>query len=251
MMTLKGKVAIVTGGSRDIGRFVSLKLAQEGARVVVNYLNSEADAQETQKLVQDAGGECILVRGDMTKWSDVQQLVQQTVEAFGGEIHIVANVAGGIFGRKPIEDQDEAWYDQIMDVNLKSVFFTTKAAVAYMKPGASIINFGSQAGRDGGGGGASLYATAKGAVMTYTRALAKELGPRGIRVNAVAPGMIATSFHDRFTKPEIREAVANSTPLRKQGTAAEVAELVAYLASDASSFITGANIDINGGTYFS
>jgi len=251
MMTLKGKVAIVTGGSRDIGRFVSLKLAQEGARVAVNYLNSEADAQETQKLVQDAGGECILVRGDMTKWSDVQQLVQQTIEAFGNEIHIIANVAGGIFGRKPIEDQDEAWYDQIMDVNLKSVFFTTKAAVAYMKPGASIINFGSQAGRDGGGGGASLYATAKGAVMTYTRALAKELGPRGIRVNAVAPGMIATSFHDRFTKPEIREAVASSTPLRKQGTAAEVAELVAYLASDASSFITGANIDINGGTYFS
>lgn len=250
-MTLKGKVAIVTGGSRDIGRFVSLKLAQEGARVAVNYLNSEADAQETRKLVQDAGGECIIVRGDMTKWSDVQQLVQQTVEAFGDEIHIVANVAGGIFGRKPIEDQDEAWYDQIMDVNLKSVFFTTKAAVAHMKPGASIINFGSQAGRDGGGGGASLYATAKGAVMTYTRALAKELGPRGIRVNAVAPGMIATSFHDRFTKPEIREAVANSTPLRKQGTAAEVAELVAYLASDASSFITGANIDINGGTYFS
>jgi 3-oxoacyl-[acyl-carrier protein] reductase len=251
MMRLQGKVAIVTGGSRDIGRFVSLKLAQEGAHVAVNYLNSESDALETRKQIEEAKGECILVRGDVTKWEDVQRIVQETIQAFGPQIHIVANVAGGIFGRKPIEEQDEAWYDQIMDVNLKSVFFTTKATVAHMPVGASIINFSSQAGRDGGGGGASLYATAKGAVMTYTRALAKELGPRGIRVNAVAPGMIATSFHDRFTKPEIRTAVAGSTPLRKQGEAAEVADLVVYLASDASSFITGTNIDINGGTYFS
>src|SRR5215211_1245954 len=111
-----------------------------------------------------------------------------------------------------------------------------------MLSGSAIINFSSQAGRDGGGGGASLYATAKGAVITYTRALAKELGPRGIRVNAVAPGMIATSFHDKFTKPEIRTAVAGSTPLRRQGEAREVADLVVYLASEQASFITGANI---------
>ena len=250
-MKLQGKVAIVTGGARDIGREVSLKLASEGAHVVINYLNSESEATETKALIEKNNGRCLLVKGDMTKWEDARQLVQAATEAFGNEIHILVNTAGGLFGRKTIEEQDEAWYDLVMNVNLKTVFMAIKATVGYMKSGASIINFSSQAGRDGGGGGASLYATAKGAVMTYTRSMAKELGPKGIRVNAVAPGMIATSFHDKFTKPEIRTAVAGSTPLRRQGEAREVADLVAYLASDDSSFITGANVDINGGTYFS
>lgn len=250
-MKLKGKVAIVTGGARDIGRAVSLKLAEEGAKVVINYFNTEEDALFTKKMITEAGGECIVVYGDMTKWEDAANVVNEGVKAFGDEIHVLVNIAGGLFGRKPIEEQDEAWYDLIMNVNMKTVFMGTKAVVSHMKAGGSIINFSSQAGRDGGGGGASIYATAKGAVMTYTRAMAKELGPRGIRVNAVAPGMIATSFHDNFTKPEIRTAVAASTPLRRQGEAGEVANLVAYLASEESSFITGTNVDINGGTYFS
>ena len=250
-MRLKGKLAIVTGGSRDIGRAVSVRLAKEGARVVINYLNSASEAEATKKIITEAGGEALLVRGDMTKWKDVQELVTKTTKTFGDQIDILVNVAGGLFGRKPIEEQDEDWYNLVMDVNLKTVFFATKAVCGHMPAGSSIINFSSQAARDGGGGGASLYATAKGAIMTYTRAMAKELGPKGIRVNAVAPGMIATSFHDKFTKPEIRTAVAGSTPLRKQGEAMEVADLVVYLASAESSFITGANIDINGGTYFS
>ncbi|RYY88740.1 MAG: glucose 1-dehydrogenase [Chitinophagaceae bacterium] len=250
-MKLQGKVAIVTGGARDIGRSVSIGLAREGAKVAINYLGSEEEAKETKRLIDEAGGTCILVQGDMTKWDSVKQLVADTQKAFGNEIHILANVVGGLFGRKTIEEQDEAWYDLVMDVNMKSIFFTTKATVGHMPAGSAIINFSSQAGRDGGGGGASLYATAKGAVMTYTRAMAKELGPRGIRVNAVAPGMIATSFHDKFTKPEIRTNVAASTPLRRQGDADDVANLVVYLASNESAFLTGTNIDINGGTYFS
>lgn len=250
-MRLKGKLAIVTGGSRDIGRAVSVQLAKEGARVVINYLNSASEAEETKKIITEAGGEVLLVRGDMTKWEDVQELVATATKEFGNQIDILVNVAGGLFGRKPIEEQDEDWYNLVMDVNLKTVFFATRAVCAHMPAGSSIINFSSQAARDGGGGGASLYATAKGAVMTYTRAMAKELGPKGIRVNAVAPGMIATSFHDKFTKPEIRTAVAGSTPLRKQGEAMEVADLVVYLASAESSFITGTNIDINGGMFFS
>ncbi|RYY96100.1 MAG: SDR family oxidoreductase [Chitinophagaceae bacterium] len=250
-MKLQGKVAIVTGGARDIGRAVSLQLAREGAKVVINYFGSEAEANETKKMIDEAGGTCLLVQGDMTKWESVQSLVEQTRAAFGNEIHILANVVGGLFGRKTLEEQDEAWYDLLMNVNMKSIFFSTKAVVAHMPAGASIINFSSQAARDGGGGGASLYATAKGAVMTYTRAMAKELGPRGIRVNAVAPGMIATSFHDRFTKPEIRSNVAAGTPLRRQGDASDVADLVVYLASSESAFLTGTNVDINGGTYFS
>lgn len=250
-MKLKGKVAIVTGGARDIGREVSLQLAREGAKVVINYYGSEAAAKETKELIETEGGEAITVQGDMTKWNEVEALVAETKKAFGDQIHVLVNVVGGLFGRKPIEEQDEAWYNLVMDVNMKSIFFTTKASIGAMPPGSSIINFSSQAGRDGGGGGASLYATAKGAVMTYTRAMAKELGPKGIRVNAVAPGMIATSFHDRFTKPEIRTNVAAATPLRRQGYAKDVADLVVYLASDDAAFLTGTNIDINGGTYFS
>jgi len=250
-MRLKGKIAIVTGGARDIGREVSVRLAEEGAKVVINYYGSKEEAEETKRLIENFDGECIVVQADMTRWEDVQKLVKESVARFGNEIHILVNVAGGIFGRKPIEEQDEAWYNLLMDVNLKSVFLSTKATVGYMPSGSSIVNFSSQAARDGGGGGASLYATAKGAVMTYTRALAKEFGPRNIRVNAVAPGMIATTFHDRFTKPEIRTAVANATPLRREGQAKEIADLVVYLCSEESSFITGTNIDINGGTYFS
>lgn len=127
----------------------------------------------------------------------------------------------------------------------------TKAVLPYMPSGGSIVNFASQAARDGGGFGALAYATSKGGVSTFTKGLAKELGPKGIRVNALCPGMISTGFHDTFTKPEIREKVASGTPLKREGQAAEIADLVTYLASDKASFITGTNIDINGGTFFS
>jgi 3-oxoacyl-[acyl-carrier protein] reductase len=149
-----------------------------------------------------------------------------------------------------MEEMDEQFWDFVIDVNLKSVFLVTKRVLQQMEAGASIINFASQAARDGGGPGAIAYATGKGAVLTMTRGLAKELGPKGIRVNSISPGMIATAFHDTFTKPEVRERVAGMTPLRREGQAAEVAELVAYLASDQASFITGSSVDINGGTYF-
>ena len=138
-----------------------------------------------------------------------------------------------------------------MDVNFKSAVFVTQAFKPLMGKGASIINFASQAARDGGGPGASLYAASKAAVMTFTRAMAKEFGPDGIRVNALCPGMIATKFHDDFTKDEVRTKVAAGTPLRREGNASEVADLVSYLASDESSFVTGNNIDINGGLAFS
>lgn len=251
MMKLTGKVAIVTGGARDIGRAVSVKLAREGAKVVVNYNSSVELAEETLALIQKAGGEGILVKADITKRQEVVQLVMEAKRAFGHEIHILANVAGGMVARKLITEMDEAFWDQVIGLNVKSAFLMTKEVVPYMPSGSSIINFSSQAGRDGGGFGASAYATSKGAIATFTRAMAKELGPKGIRVNAVDPGMIATTFHDAFTKPEVRTAVANSTPLRREGNASEVADLVAYLAGNESSFITGANIDINGGTYFS
>ncbi|MBA4141221.1 MAG: 3-oxoacyl-ACP reductase FabG [Segetibacter sp.] len=250
-MKLTNKVAIVTGGGRDIGKAVSLKLASEGAKVVLNYYGSEESANQTVNQIKVNGGEAIAVKGDMTRSADVVQLIEASKNAFGNEVHILVNVAGGLVARKTLEEMDEEFWDGVINLNLKSVFLLTKNVVPLMSKGATIVNFSSQAGRDGGGPGASAYATGKGAVTTFTRGLAKELGPKGIRVNAVCPGMIATTFHDTFTKPEVRINVANATPLRRQGEAKEVADLVAYLVSDEASFITGANIDINGGTYFS
>ena len=251
MNTLEGKVAIVTGGARDIGRAVSEALAARGAKVVVNYFNSPADGDATVKAIETAGGTAIAMRGDMTKQSDVENLVNQTREAFGDSIDILVNVVGGLVARKPLAEMDETFFDGVMKLNVTSTFLACKAVVPHMGDGGSIINFASQAGRDGGGPGAAAYATSKGAVMTFTRAMAKELGPSNIRVNCVCPGMISTTFHDTFTKDEVRANVAAGTPLRREGQAGEVADLVTYLASPESSFIAGASLDINGGLLFS
>ena len=250
-MNLKGKVAVVTGGGRDIGRAVCVKLAKEGAKVVVNYFDSDKDKDDTMNAVAAAGGEAIAVYADVTKQEDIDNMVAKTKEAFGDKVDILVNVAGGLFARKTLQEIDEKFFDLVMDVNFKSTVFVTKAFATLMGKGGSIVNFASQAGRDGGGPGAYIYASSKGAVSTFTRGLAKELGPQGIRVNALNPGMIATKFHDDFTKDQVRVNVANATPLRREGTAAEVADLVAYLASDEASFLTGNNVDINGGLAFS
>ena len=251
MENLNGKVAVVTGGARDIGKAISMSLAKAGAKVVVNYFNSELYGKETVLEIEKTGGTAVAIYADVTKQVDVDAMVKTTLDHFGPKIDILVNVAGGLFARKSIEEMDEDFYNLVMDVNLKSVFLVTKAIKPHMEKGGAIINFASQAGRDGGGPGAAIYAASKGAVITYTRALAKEFGPQGVRVNALCPGMIATKFHDDFTKDEVREKVAGSTPLRREGEADEVADLVVYLASDQSSFITGNNIDINGGLVFS
>lgn len=251
MSSLKGKVAIVTGGSRDIGRAISVKLANEGAKVIVNYYNSEVGAKETVDEIKSLGGEAIAVKADVSKLDDIMILKAKSVEAFGDKIDILVNNAGGLFARKSLQGLDESFYNLVMDVNFKSTVFVMQAFEPLMGKGASIINLSSQAARDGGGAGSSLYSSSKGAVSTFTRAMAKELGPKGIRVNAICPGMIATKFHDDFTKDQVRVDVANATPIRREGTAEEVADLVAYLASDESSFLTGNNVDINGGLAFS
>jgi len=250
-MPFKDKIAIVTGGGRDIGREISLKLAAAGAKVCINYANDEASAQATLAQITAAGGSAIVHRADVTDARAVEGLVAATQAAFGQRIDLLVNVAGGMVERRPLADIDEAFFHKVIDLNLTSTYLTTRAVVPHMEAGAAIVNFASQAGRDGGGPGAAIYATAKAGVMTFTRAMAKELGPRGIRVNALCCGMIATRFHDEFTKPEVRTAVAGATPLRRQGDAAEAADAALFLASGAASFMTGANIDVNGGTYFS
>jgi 3-oxoacyl-[acyl-carrier protein] reductase len=250
MYSLKGKVAIITGGARDIGRQASLKLAEAGAKVCINYNNNEAAAKETLEFIKTKGGEAVLAKADVTKAADVKKLVEACVNAYGNVIHILVNVAGGLMGRKLLADLNEEFWDAVIDVNLKSAYLAAREVVPHMIEGGAIVNFSSQAARDGGGFGGVAYAASKGGVLSLTRGLAKELGPKGIRVNCVSPGMINTNFHNTFTKPEVRANVAAATPLRREGEAKEVGDLVLYLASDASSFINGESVEINGGTYF-
>lgn len=251
MTDLTGKTAIVTGGTRDIGRACSIQLASLGANVVVNYNSNKAAGEETIAAIKAAGGNAILVKGDMTQKSDVDALVADAQSAFGDAIHILVNNVGGLVARKKLAEMDEAFFNKVMFLNVNSTFLATQAVVPHMPSGSAIVNLASLAGRDGGGGGASAYSTSKGAVITFTRSMAKELGPDGIRVNALCPGMIDTTFHDTFTPDHVRTHVENSVPLRRQGTSEDCAELVCFLASDTSSYITGANFDINGGMAFS
>lgn len=250
-MKFENKVMVITGGTRDIGKAISLKLAAEGAKVVINYFNNEANAAATKQAAEALGAQAITVRGDMSKQADVEALIHATTEAFGNKIDGLVNVAGGLVARKTIDEMDEDFFNQVMALNMNSTFLLTKACVPHMESGSAIVNLASQAGRDGGGPGASAYATSKGAVMTFTRSMAKELGPKGIRVNSLCPGMISTTFHDTFTNDTARQNVANSTPLKREGKSDEVADTVSYLLSDEASFVTGVNLDINGGLLFS
>jgi 3-oxoacyl-[acyl-carrier protein] reductase len=202
---------------------------------------------ETVATIVSNGGKASSFKADLTQAGDVDRLREYLIDYGGPRLDILVNNTGGIVGRKKLIDQDESFYHAVMDLNVKSLFLVTRAFVEMIPSGGSIVNVSSLAARDGGGGGASLYAASKGAITTYTRALAKELGPMGIRVNAVCPGLIDTTFHDLFTANEVRQKVAIATPLQREGTPDEVASLVVFLASDEASFITGANYDINGG----
>lgn len=249
-MALNGKTAIVTGGGRDIGRACALRLAQDGAQVAINYHASSEGAETAVAEIMAAGGKAFALQGDMTKAEDVQKLVDQTCATFGGAIDVLVHVTGGLVARKTFGQMDIAHWNAVMDLNVTSLFHLASAAIPHMPEGSSIVSFASQAGRDGGGPGAIAYATSKGAVMTMTRGMAKELGPK-IRVNAICPGMIDTDFHNIFTKDEVRKIVANAAPMKREGSPEDVANLTAFLASDQSAFMTGACVDINGGILFS
>lgn len=248
-MNLKGKAAIVTGGGRDIGRACVMRLAEAGAKVAINYHSSSEGADSAVKEIVAAGGQAFTMQGDMTKPADVKAFVERAVAEFG-KIDIVMPITGGIIARKTIAEMTLDHWQAVMDLNTTSAFLLIQAALPHIPEGGAIVNMASQAARDGGGGGAIAYAASKGAVLTMTRGMAKELGPK-IRVNALCPGMIDTDFHNVFTKPEVRTHVAGITPLKREGSSQDVANLAVYLASDEAAFITGACIDINGGLLFS
>jgi 3-oxoacyl-[acyl-carrier protein] reductase len=247
-MTLKGKTAIVTGGGRDIGRACAMRLAADGASVAINYFSSSDGADDAVAQIKKAGGNAFAMQGDMTSQADTKALADRTASEFGS-IDCLVNNAGGLVARVKVAEMTLEHFQKVMDVNLTSAFLMTNAVLQHMTSG-SVINIVSQAARDGGGPGATVYGASKGAMLTWTRGLAKELAPN-IRVNGLCPGMIDTDFHNIFTKPEVRTAVSANTPLKREGTPDEVANLVSFLASDQASYMTGNNVDINGGLAFS
>ncbi len=193
----------------------------------------------------------IAISGDLTKEKDANILVEKTVESLGG-LDILINNAGSLVARKLLNEIDTEFWQRVMDINLTSMMLVTKAAATHLvkKDNSSIVNLASLAGRKGGHPGSLAYATSKGAILTYTRALSTELGSHGIRVNAVAPGLIlGTSFHNTHTTKESADATIAGIPIQRAGNADDVARAVLYLASEYDGFITGATLDINGGVY--
>jgi 3-oxoacyl-[acyl-carrier protein] reductase len=223
-----------------------------GARVAVHYNSSQGPAEEVLVRVKATGAQAILLKGNVLESAQSQRLVDETVQAFG-RIDILINNAGALVQRVPIEEITDELFDNVVYLNVRSAMMCTAAAVAAMRKqgqGGAVINVTSVAARHGGGAGASLYAGSKGFVSTMTRGLAKELVKDKIRVNAVAPGVITTPFHERFSTPQMLEGFKATIPMNRLGTAEECAGAFVYLASEEmSGYVTGQIIEVNGGQY--
>ena len=245
---LTGKVALVTGASSGIGAATASLLADLGALVAIGYYGNAEGAEKVRSRIVADGGKAIALRADVRKADDVRSLAGN-VSAELGPIDILINNAGSLMQRMRIQEVEEETWDEIQNLNLKSAVLCSQAVAPSMirrKHGA-IVNVSSIAGRSGGGPGASAYASAKGGLISFTKALAKELAPHGVRVNAVSPGVIDTPFHERFSTPEMMRNFAAAIPLGRVGTAMECANVIAFLASDAASYVVGETIEVNGG----
>jgi 3-oxoacyl-[acyl-carrier protein] reductase len=245
--SLEGKKALVTGASRGIGRAIAIALAEAGADVAINYAGSEAAARETAAAVEALGRRALLVQADVGKSGEFEAMVDRVLEAFGA-LDILVNNAG-ITRDNLIMRMKEEDFDQVIETNLKGVFNGIKAVTRPMMKQRSgrIINISSVVGTTGNAGQAN-YAAAKAGVMGLTRSAARELAPRGITVNCVAPGFIETDMTDKLSD-DIKTRMTGQIPLARFGQAAEVATVVRFLASDAASYITGQTIHVDGGMY--
>jgi len=248
---LKNKVVLITGASTGIGAAAARAFAEQGSKVVVHYNASKDAADKVAREVKAAGGEALLVGGDVTKSANVKRIVADALAGFG-RIDVLVNNAGGLVQRTRIEDYTEAFLHQVLDLNVIQVAMFMHEVVPAMRKqgGGNIINVSSIAARQGGGGGAIVYAGAKGFISTATKGWAKELVGDKIRVNAVSPGVITTPFHERYSTAEQLKAMQATIPMNRLGTAEECAGTFIYLASDAmSGYVTGQVIEVNGGQY--
>ena len=249
-MVFEGQVALITGASSGIGRATAEAMARQGARVAVNYLKNRAGAEAAVAAISKTGGQAMAVRADVTSSADVRSMVDAVRRAWK-RVDILVNNAGDLLARRTLADMTEDYWDQVMALNLKSAFLCVKAVWEEMAARRSgcIINVSSIAGRNGGGPGAAAYAAAKGGLITYTKGLAKELAPHGVRVNAIAPGVISTPYHDRYSSPELFQKYIAAVPMNRAGTSEEVADVITFVASPAARYITGETLEVNGGMW--
>ena len=246
---LNGKRVLITGASTGIGAAVARAFGAQGARVGVHYNASAEPAQAVARDIEAAGGRATALRADVRDAAALRALVTEFAEAEGG-LDVLINNAGGTHGRTPIEEIDDAHYDSLVDLNQRSVFVASQAAVPYLRAagGGAIINTSSIAALSGGSGGLAVYAGTKGFVVSFTRSLAKELAGAAIRVNAVSPGTVDTHFHEVASTPQQLESAKGKIPMGRLGEPDDLVGTFLYLASPGlSGYVTGQVIEVNGG----
>jgi 3-oxoacyl-[acyl-carrier protein] reductase len=249
VFNLKGRAALVTGAGTGIGQAIAEVLGEKGAIVGIHYRTSEEGARKALDRIRKGGGDGVLLKGDLTDENEANRVVESFVREFG-RLDILVNNAGSPIARTAIEDCPLKLWREVFDTNMTSAFMVTKRAIPYLKASGkgAIVNIISLSVQTGGANGAGPYAASKGALMVFTRTLARELAPR-VRTNSVCPGVIETHHHEMFSTPQRMAEYRAQTPMKRNGTPLEVAHAVLFLVSDAAGFINGAFIDVNGGRF--
>lgn len=252
MNSLKNKNVFISGSDQGIGYATAHALIDEGCNIALHYHVGGEGARALEAYAKEKGCRAVVLSADLMKEDEAVSCVNEAAKALGG-LDIVVNNAGGIVARKWLGELTHEFWQTVIDLNITSMMYVTQAALPYLKAakdGASVINLASLAGRCGGHAGSLVYSTTKGAIITWSRSLAAELGPYGIRVNAVAPGLIlGTRFHNVHTTKESADATIKTIPLGRAGNSEDVARAIVFLASEYNGFISGATLDINGGVY--